>query len=172
MPLPCEEICVLLKACFGSHHSASSFISLHCLVNLLPILQFILVCFPISLKMMGFFFPSTLFFNPFIISSSSSRYLEREQNANVFIFPSLTKVSVSCSVMPNSLRLHGLQPLGSSVHEILQSRILEWVAIFLLQGIFPTQGSNLGLLHCRQMLYQLSYKGILSITKSLHFNYL
>ena len=26
----------------------------------------------------------------------------------------------------------------------------------LLQGIFPTQGSNLGLLHCRQILYPLS----------------
>ena len=30
---------------------------------------------------------------------------------------------------------------------------------FLLQGIFPTQGSNPGLLHCRQILYQLSYEG-------------
>ena len=30
---------------------------------------------------------------------------------------------------------------------------------FLLQGIFPTQGSNLGLLHCRQMLYPLSHQG-------------
>ena len=30
---------------------------------------------------------------------------------------------------------------------------------FLLQGIFPTQGSNLGLLHWRQMLYRLSYQG-------------
>ena len=29
----------------------------------------------------------------------------------------------------------------------------------LLQGIFPTQGSNPGLLHCRQILYQLSYWG-------------
>ena len=29
----------------------------------------------------------------------------------------------------------------------------------LLQGIFPTQGSKLGLLHCRQILYQLSHKG-------------
>ena len=28
---------------------------------------------------------------------------------------------------------------------------------FLLQGIFPTQESNLGLLHCRQMIFQLSY---------------
>ena len=28
---------------------------------------------------------------------------------------------------------------------------------FLLQGIFLTQGSNLGLLHCRQILYHLSH---------------
>ena len=28
---------------------------------------------------------------------------------------------------------------------------------FLLQGIFPTQGSNLGPLHCRQIRYHLSY---------------
>ena len=32
---------------------------------------------------------------------------------------------------------------------------------FLLQGIIPTQGSNLGLLHCRQMLYHLNYQGSL-----------
>ena len=30
---------------------------------------------------------------------------------------------------------------------------------FLLQEIFPTQGLNLGLLHCRQMLYCLSHQG-------------
>ena len=29
---------------------------------------------------------------------------------------------------------------------------------FLLQWIFPTQESNPGLLHCRQILYQLSYE--------------
>ena len=29
----------------------------------------------------------------------------------------------------------------------------------LLQGIFPTQGSNSGLLHCRWILYKLSHKG-------------
>ena len=33
---------------------------------------------------------------------------------------------------------------------------------FLLQGIFPTQGSNRGLLHCRWILYRLSYEGSLS----------
>ena len=30
---------------------------------------------------------------------------------------------------------------------------------FLLQGIFPTQGSTSGLLHCRQILYCLSHQG-------------
>ena len=30
----------------------------------------------------------------------------------------------------------------------------------LLQGIFPTQGSNPGLPHCRQILYQLRHKGM------------
>ena len=31
-------------------------------------------------------------------------------------------------------------------------------SLSLLQGIFPTQGSNPDLLHCRQILYQLSHK--------------
>ena len=39
---------------------------------------------------------------------------------------------------------------GSSNHGIFQARVLEWVAISF--SIFPTQGSNLGLLHCRQTL--------------------
>ena len=34
-------------------------------------------------------------------------------------------------------------PPGSSVDEILQVRILEWVAITFSRGIFPTQGLNL-----------------------------
>ena len=42
---------------------------------------------------------------------------------------------------------------GSSVHEILQARLLEWVAIAFSRGIFLTQGSNPHLLHCRQILY-------------------
>ena len=50
-------------------------------------------------------------------------------------------------------------PPGSSVHGIFQARILEWVPISFLQGIFPTQGLNPGLRHSRQILYQLSHKG-------------
>ena len=48
---------------------------------------------------------------------------------------------------------------GSSVHGIFQARVLEW---FLLQRIFPTQGSNPGLLHYRQTVYRLSHQGCLS----------
>ena len=38
-------------------------------------------------------------------------------------------------------------PPGSSVHGILQARTLEWVAISSSRELFPTQGSNLGLLY-------------------------
>ena len=41
---------------------------------------------------------------------------------------------------------------GSSVHGILQARILVG-CLALLQGIFPIQVSNPGLLNCRQILY-------------------
>ena len=50
-------------------------------------------------------------------------------------------------------------PPGSSAHGILQARVLEWSASFLLQGIFPTQGLNLDLPHCRQTLFPLSHQG-------------
>ena len=47
-------------------------------------------------------------------------------------------------------------PPGSSVHGIFQARILNCHS--LLQRIFPTQESNLGLPHCRQILYCLSHQ--------------
>ena len=37
--------------------------------------------------------------------------------------------------------------------------------LFLLQGIFPTQGSNPDLAHCRWIIYPLSYKGSPRILK-------
>ena len=48
---------------------------------------------------------------------------------------------------------------GSSVHGILQAGILEWVAIPFSRVSSQTQELNLGLLHHRQILYQLSYQG-------------
>ena len=58
--------------------------------------------------------------------------------------------SVSVKVTQSCLTL--CDPMGYTVHEILPARILEWGSHSLLQGVFPTQGSNLGLLHCRQSL--------------------
>ena len=53
-----------------------------------------------------------------------------------------------------------------TVHGILQARILEWVIfpfsmgnLFLLRGIFSTQGSNPSLPQYRQILYHLSHQG-------------
>ena len=36
-------------------------------------------------------------------------------------------------------------PMDYTIHGILQARTLEWGSLSLLQGIFPTQGSNPGL---------------------------
>ena len=60
--------------------------------------------------------------------------------------------SESCSVISDSLRPHGLGHLWNSPGQNTG------VGSFLLQGIFPTQGSNPGLLHCRRILYQLSHQ--------------
>ena len=67
--------------------------------------------------------------------------------------------SVSCSIMSDSFNPMDCSQLGFSVHGILQARILGVGCHSLLQGIFLSQGSNPGLLHCRQILYPLSYQG-------------
>ena len=68
--------------------------------------------------------------------------------------------SVSHRVVSDSLRSHGLcGPPDSSVHGILQARILGVGSHSLLQGIFSTQRSNLGLSHCRWILYHLNHQG-------------
>ena len=59
------------------------------------------------------------------------------------------KVTQSCLTL--------YDPMDYTVHRILQARVLELGS--LLQGIFPTQGSNLGLPHCRWILYCLSLQG-------------
>ena len=45
-------------------------------------------------------------------------------------------------------------PPGSSVHGILQARILEWVAMPSSRGSSQPRDGTLGLLHCKDMLYQ------------------
>uniref|UniRef100_A0A4W2D4M6 Selenoprotein W n=1 Tax=Bos indicus x Bos taurus TaxID=30522 RepID=A0A4W2D4M6_BOBOX len=50
---------------------------------------------------------------------------------------------------------------GGDGYMDMESKFLKLVAAIkaaLAQGIFPTQGSNPGLLHCRQRLYHLSHQ--------------
>ena len=63
-------------------------------------------------------------------------------------------MNVSHSVVSYSLQPHGLYSSWNSPGQNTGVGSLS-----LLQGIFPTQGSNPGLPHCRQILYQLSHKG-------------
>ena len=63
---------------------------------------------------------------------------------------------VSCSVVPNSSQLHGLLP--TRLLCLCPGKDTGVGCYFLLQEIFPTQGLSLGLLHCRQILYRLSYE--------------
>ena len=63
------------------------------------------------------------------------------------------------SVVSNSLRPHGLQPSRLLCLWDFPGKNNGVGCHFLLQGIFPTQGLNTDLLHCGQILYQLSYKG-------------
>ena len=59
------------------------------------------------------------------------------------------------SVMANSLPPHGLS-MNSSWNSPGQNTRVD--SLSLLQGIFPTQGLNLDLQHCRRILYQLSHR--------------
>ena len=66
---------------------------------------------------------------------------------------------ISCSVVSDSVQPHALYSLlGSSVHGDSPGKNIGVGCYALLQGIFPTQGLNSGLLHCRQILYHLSYQ--------------
>ena len=63
------------------------------------------------------------------------------------------KWSETCSVVSNPLQHHVLYSLWNS-----RGHNTGMGSLSLLQGIFPTQGSNTGHPHCRWILYQLSHK--------------
>ena len=65
----------------------------------------------------------------------------------------------SWSVCPTLCDPMNCSSPGSSVHETFPGKNVGVGCGFLLLGIFPTQGSNPGLLHCRQILYHLSHQG-------------
>ena len=63
------------------------------------------------------------------------------------------------SVMSSSLGPHGLWPTRLLCPWNSLGKNTGVGCYSLLQGIFPTQGLNLGFQHCRQSLYQLSHQG-------------
>ena len=69
------------------------------------------------------------------------------------LLPCPKKLRKSCSVMSDCLRPHGLYSPWNSPGQNTGVGSLS-----LLQGVFPTQGLNPGLLHCMQILYQLNHQ--------------
>ena len=70
------------------------------------------------------------------------------------------KVKGKPSDMSDSLWPQGLQPTRLLHPWDSPGKNTGVGSHFLLQGIFPTQGLNPGLPHCRQTLYHLSHQGI------------
>ena len=93
---------------------------------------------------LGFFFGLQLFYNVLLVSAvqqSESAIVKVKQLSPVRLFA--TPWTVAYQVPPS---------MGVSRQEY-------WSGLpFLLQEIFPTQGLNPGLLHCRQTLYRLNHQ--------------
>ena len=74
--------------------------------------------------------------------------------------PASGLVTQSCLTLCNPT---DCSPPGFSVHGILQSRILEWIAVPFSRESSPSRDGTLVLLHCRQILYHLNYRKVLKI---------
>ena len=117
-----------------------------------------------------------LYYNMLLLTLSSQKFtLENNNELEIAcIFISVTKCflsnhvsiseSVSYSVMSDSLWPHGLQPTRFSCPWNSPGKNTGVGLPFPSPGIFLTQGSNPGLLHCRQILYHLSHLSV-TITK-------
>ena len=62
----------------------------------------------------------------------------------------------SCPMLCNPM---DYSPTGFSVHGDYSGKNTGMGCYALLQGIFPTQGSNPDLPHCRQIVYHRSHQG-------------
>ena len=92
-----------------------------------------------------------------LVSQIQSIFSNHKKLTNTVLLISLLRPkseSESHSVVSDSLQPHGLYSTWNSPGQNTGVGSLS-----LLQGIFPSQGSNPGLLHCRRILYQLSHKG-------------
>ena len=76
--------------------------------------------------------------------------------------------SLNCSVMSDSWRPYGLYSTRLLSPWNSPGKNTAVGCHSLLHGIFPTQGSNSGLLHCRQILYHLSHQGSSGVLQHGH----
>ena len=79
-------------------------------------------------------------------------------HGGILVRTCLSEVKWSRSVVSDSLQSHGLLPTRFLYPRDFPGKNIGVGCHFLLQRIFPTQGSNPGLRHCRQMLYRLSHQ--------------
>ena len=68
-------------------------------------------------------------------------------------------LTLKVTQVSDSLRHHGLQPARLLYPWDFPSKNTEVGCHSLLQEMFPIQGSNLSLLHCRQIRYHLNHQG-------------
>ena len=94
-----------------------------------------------------------------LLSYLPNIYLLHGVEVGYSVFCESEKWKWRCSVMSDSLRPHGLWPTRLLCPWDSPGKSTGVGCHYLLQGIFPTQGSNPGLPHCRQMLYRLSHQG-------------
>ena len=85
-------------------------------------------------------------------------------NSNNFVWSENTLYMLLCAVASRSVISDSLQPCGLQPTRLLcpwdsPGKNTGVGCHALLQGIFPTQGSNPGLPYCRRVLYQLSHQG-------------
>ena len=85
-----------------------------------------------------------------------------------FMIKALQKVGIegTCAVLSYSVMSDSLQPHGLYSPWNSPGQNTGMGSLSFLHGTFPTQGWNPGLLHCRQILYQL--KGILQKSSVLN----
>ena len=94
-----------------------------------------------------------LFVTPVDIPDSSWLRFPCLHRHSVLLWPAhVLLIAQSCLILCNPID-YSLP--GSTLHGILQARILEWIAIPFSRGS-SNQGLDLGLLHCRQILYHLN----------------
>ena len=104
-------------------------------------------------KYVNGFWVTLLIINDLVSQIQSSFSSHKKLTNTVLLISLLRPESERRSVMSHSLQAHGLYPWNSPGQNTGVG------SLSLLQGIFPSQGSNPGLLHCGRILYQLSHRG-------------